>query len=137
MSHPEYSSAGDHYSLDTCKSFGVDAIHGFPHKRELSKLLTAWDTARVQHETKVQVDSAARAHGQPVTLIEADWAVLRGFRERFGKRIHASHLPSQSALECHEERVASGSLRAEPLTTLLSMEEETRFKDRHPEAGKQ
>ena len=110
----------------------------FRTKENIPSYSQAWDTARVQHETKVQVDSAARAHGQPVTLIEADWAVLRGFRERFGKRIPCFPISRLSQpWNVNEERVASGSLRTEPLTTLLSLEEETRFKDRHPEAGKQ
>ena len=68
--------------LDTCKSFGVDAIHGFRTK-ENCQSYSEPGTQRVQHGAKVQADSVARAHCPPVNLLEADWAaVLRGFREK-------------------------------------------------------
>ena len=37
-------------------------------KRKFSRLVTAWKTATVMSETKLQTDAVARAHGVPVTF---------------------------------------------------------------------
>ena len=44
------------------------ATGGLPHKREFARIVTAWKTAKVMAETKLQTDTVARAHGVPVTL---------------------------------------------------------------------
>ena len=41
-----------------------------------SRLVTAWKTAKVMSETKLQTDAVARAHSLPVTLLPADWTAL-------------------------------------------------------------
>ena len=45
---------------------------GLPHKREFARVVTAWKTAKVMAETKIQTDVVARAHGVPVTLLLAN-----------------------------------------------------------------
>ena len=50
------------------EAFGVDPSKWFVHKRGLAKIVKAWQTAKVQNETKVRVDAVARAHGEPVTM---------------------------------------------------------------------
>ena len=63
---------------ETMKSdFGLDPQHGFAYKRELAKVLKAWNIAKVQSEAKVKADAAARARGVPITMLEPDWASLR------------------------------------------------------------
>ena len=51
---------------ETMKSdFGLDPQQGFPYKRELAKILKAWNIAKAQSEAEVEADAAARAHGVP------------------------------------------------------------------------
>ena len=45
-------------------------------KRELSRLVTAWKTAKVMSETKLQTDARRRARGVPATLLPADWTAM-------------------------------------------------------------
>ena len=52
------------------------ATGGLPHKREFARIVTAWKTAKVMAETKLQTDAVARAHGVPVTLLPCDWTSI-------------------------------------------------------------
>ena len=47
---------------------GTDLVAGgLAHKREFARVVTAWKTAKVMSETKLQTDAVARAHGVPMT----------------------------------------------------------------------
>ena len=90
---------------------------GLPHKREFARVVTSWKTAKVMSETKLQTDAVARAHGVPVTLLPCDWtSLLTEFKNKFGKHIPDDKLPAQSMFENFSERVADGTLKAEPLS---------------------
>ena len=108
------------------------------HEREFARIVTAWKPAKTVCETKIQTDAVARAHGLPNTLLPADWtALLTEF-----KSMHSKHLPDDKLLaqSCHEncaERLAEGTLKAEPLSTLVSVFEEEQQDARKPDTGKQ
>ena len=110
---------------DTCKeAFGVDPSKGFAHKREFGKIIKAWNNAKVHSDTKLKIDAVARSHGEPVSILGADWeALLVTFKNKFGTHLHDTLLPAQSYFEGFEERLASGQLRAEPLTQVISTRE--------------
>ena len=58
------------------------ATGGLPHKREFARIVTAWKTAKVMAETKLQTDAVARAHGIPVALLPCDWtSILTEFKK--------------------------------------------------------
>ena len=80
---------------DTCKeAFHVDPSLGFKHKRELGRLVMVWNTAKVQRDTKVQIEAVHKAHGEPISMVTADWvSLLRTFRAKYGNNIHPSRLP--------------------------------------------
>ena len=66
-------------------------------------------------ETKLQTDAVARAHGVPVTLLPCDWtSLVTEFKNKFGKHIPDDKLPAQSMFENFSERLADGTLKAEP-----------------------
>ena len=109
------------------ESFGVDTTKGFIHKRELAKIVKAWETskvqnetkvrivkawetAKVQNETKVRVDAVARAHGEPVTMLHPDWvSLMTKFKRQYGQHWHDDSLPSQSfRREARRRLFASG-----------------------------
>ena len=62
---------------------------GLPHKREFARVVTAWKTAKVIVETKLQTDAVARAHGVPVTLLPCDWTSILA---EFKKKTRFAHL---------------------------------------------
>ena len=121
---------------DTCKeAFGVDPSKGFAHKRELGKIIKAWSNAKVHSDTKLKIDAVARSHGEPVSMLGADWeALLVTFKNKFGTHLHDTLLPAQSYFEGFEERLASGQLRAEPLTQVISAREQEDQESAKPQA---
>ena len=56
---------------------------GLAHKREMSRLITAWTQARVAAEAKLQVDAVAKAHGVLTTVLPEDWtSMMTAFQVR-------------------------------------------------------
>ena len=49
------------------------ACGSLSHITEKARVVTAWKQANVMSEIKLQTDVAARAHGQPVTMLPCDW----------------------------------------------------------------
>ena len=120
------------------EAFGVDPAKGFIHKRELAKIVKAWQTAKVQNETKVRVDAVARAHGEPVTMLHPDWvSLMTKFKKQFGQHWHDNALPAQSYFELFEERLAEGCMQAETLAHVVSVEEQTDQEAKKPEPARQ
>ena len=53
---------------------GFDLVAGgLSHEREFARVATAWRTAKIMAETKLQTDAVARAHRVRVTLLPCDW----------------------------------------------------------------
>ena len=96
---------------------GLDPQQGFAYKRELAKVLKAWNIAKVQSE--------ASAHGVPITMLEPDWASLMdSFKLKFGSHIPSSSLPGQSFFESFEEMLANGTMKAVSLAHVVSAKEQ-------------
>ena len=124
---------------DTLKeAFGVDPSKGFAHKRELAQLIAAWEESKVQCETKTKVDAVARAHGEPISHLPADWeSIMKGYKQKHGANIPEYYLPSQSYFEAFEENLNEGRLRPETLAQVVSVEEEEAQERTKPEQPKQ
>ena len=111
---------------------------GLPHKREFARVVTSWKTAKVMSETKLQTDAVARAHGVPVTLLPCDGtSLLTEFKNKFGKHIPDDKLPAQSMFENFSERLADGTLKAEPLSHVVSLFEEEQQDAKRPDPTRQ
>ena len=119
---------------DGASDLGFDlSTGGLPHKREFARVVTSWKTAKVMSETKLQTDAVARAHGVPVTLLPCDWtSILTEFKNKFGKHIPDDKLPAQSMFENFAERLADGTLKAEPLSYVVSLFEQQDAKKPDP-----
>ena len=117
---------------DGASDLGFDlSTGGLPHKREFARVVTSWKTAKVMSETKLQTDAVARAHGVPVILLPCDWtSILTEFKNKFGKHIPDDKLPAQSMFENFAECLADGTLKAEPLSHVVSLLEARRKKAR-------
>ena len=77
--------AQDEQQLKKCaKAFGVDTSEEAEctHQREMAKLIGAWRQAKAQCEVKTAVDAAARAKGEPVTILSLDHFRPRSLRQR-------------------------------------------------------
>ena len=111
---------------------------GLPHKREFARVVTSWKTAKVMSETKLQTDAVARAHGVPVTLLPCDWtSLITEFKNKHGKHIPEDKLPAQSMFENFSERLADGTLKAEPLSHVVSLFEEEQQDSKRPDPTRQ
>ena len=118
----------------------VNDIHGrcLPHKREFARVVTAWKTANVLAETKLQTDAVARAHGVRVTLLPCDWmSILKEFKKKYGNHIADDRLLAQSMFEHFSEKLADGTLEAEPLSDVVSQFEEEQQELKKPEPARQ
>ena len=114
------------------------ATGGLPHKREFARIVTAWKTAKVMAETKLQTDAVARAHGVPVTLLPCDWtSIMTEFKNKFGNHISDDRLPAQSMFESFTEKLADGTLKAEPLSLVVSLFEEEQQDAKKPDHSRQ
>ena len=124
---------------DGASDLGFDlSTGGLPHKREFARVVTSWKTAKVMSETKLQTDAVARAHGVPVTLLPCDWtSTLTEFKNKFGKHIPDDKLPAQSMFENFAERLADGTLKAEPLSHVVSLFEEEQQDAKRPDPTRQ
>ena len=76
---------------------------GLSHKREMARRFTAWKQAK---DVKLNIDAVAKAHGEPATVLPADWT------------------PAASYSESFDEQPADGMLRAEPSAHGVSFAEE-------------
>ena len=108
------------------EAFGVDtAKYGLPHKVESANIHNAWLSVKVKQEVKTKVEAAARAHGQPIQYLTADWAsMIFQFKQQYGLNIHDAKLPAQSYYESFEERLHNGVFEAGTLAHVVSLEEE-------------
>ena len=88
----------------TTKAFGINAeSNDFVHKREMAKLVTAWQQGKIQRETKLKVAAVSRAHGEPVSMLPEDYELLlHTFRQKYGK-IHDSKLTLAQTVSVAEE----------------------------------
>ena len=51
-------------------------------------------------DTKLKIDAVARSHGEPGSMLCADWeALMTTFKAKFGAHIHDTLLPSKSYFE--------------------------------------
>ena len=111
---------------------------GLPHKREIARVVSAWKTAKVMAETKLQTDAVARAHGVPVILLPCDWtSILTEFKKKYGIHISDDRLPAQSVFETFSEKLADSTLKAEPLFYVASLFEEEQQNLKKPELARQ
>ena len=112
---------------ETCKeAFGIDpSKYGISHKVEWANVHNAWLASKVNVEVKTKVEAVTRAHGQPITLLTADWAsLIVQFKTQYGMSIHDAKLPAQSYYESFEERLHNGIIEAETLAHVVSLADE-------------
>ena len=121
--------AQDENQLRKCaKAFGIDTSDDaeFPHQREMAKVVGAWRQAKAQSEVKTAADAAARAHGDPVTILTMDWnSLMEKFRVTFGPDLCDNELPAKSYCEEFAVSLAEGCLEAE---RLCEVEEQRKVK---------
>ena len=80
----------------------------------------------------------ARAHGVLVTLLPFDWtSIMTEFKNNFGNRISDDRLPAQSMFESFTEKLADGTLKAEPLSLVVSLFEEEQQDAKKPDHSRQ
>ena len=66
-------------------------------------------------------------------MLEGDWvSLIRAFEVKYGKNIHPSRLPAQSYYESYEEKLSNTTWIAEPLTHIVSLQEEEKQKALRP-----
>ena len=118
---------------------GIDLTNGgFAHKREMSRLISAWKQARLASEAKQHVDAVAKAHRVPSSFLPEDWtSMMLAFRNKFGKHIPDEKLPAQSNYEAFADKLAIGALKAEPMAMVVSAFDKEQQEKNKPEPVRQ
>ena len=99
---------------------------------QLGKQLKLWP------QQKLQTHPVAEAHGLLVTHLPCDWmSMMTEFKRKFGKHISDDRLPSQSTFKHFSEKLAEGTLKAEPLSHVISLFEEEQQELKKPEPARQ
>ena len=74
----------------------------------------------------------------PVTLLPCDWtSILSEFKKKYGTQIPDDRLPAQSMFEHFSEKLADGTLKAEPLSHVVSLFEEEQQDMKKPDPSRQ
>ena len=61
----------------TAETFGIKvASCEFVHKREMAKLIAAWQQGKVDQDTNQKVDAVRKAHGEPIAMLPEDYESL-------------------------------------------------------------
>ena len=88
-------------------------------------MVKAWKEAKVHADTTAKYESVARAHGESVSMLSADWnQLLAAFKQKHGQHLHDTVLPAQQYAEAFEEMLSDGNLRAESLNQVVSVAEQ-------------
>ena len=120
------------------EAFGIDGDIGFAYQRETAKLVKAWEQGLVQTDANMKVKVVARAHGEAVSFLAADWeVVVTGFKKRFCKNLNDSELSGRSLYEAFEEKLLEGRLKPESLAHVISTADEEDQASKNPEAVRQ
>ena len=121
----------------TATAFGirVESVE-FVHKREMAKLISAWQQGEIENDTKPKLDATSRAYGEPVSMLPEDYeSLLTAFKKIHGK-IYDSKLPAQSYYEAFQDKLQEGRLKPETLAQIVTLSEEEAFETAKPEAPK-
>ena len=88
-------------------------------------------------ETKLQTDAVASARGVPVTILPRTSNYDRIHKETRENHIADDRPPARSTFENFSERLADGTLGAEPLSHVVSLFEEEQQELKRPEPARQ
>ena len=119
----------------TAETFGINVASGeFVHKREMAKLISAWQQGKVDQDTKQKVDAVCKAHGEPVAMLPEEYeSLLVSFAKIHGK-FHDAKLPAQSYFEAFQDKLQEGRIKPESLPQVVSLAEEEAFEATKPES---
>ena len=119
----------------TAETFGIKVSSGeFIHKREMAKLIAAWQQGKVDQDTKQKVDAVCKAHGEPISMLPEDYeSLLTAFAKIHGK-FPDTKLPAQSYFEAFQDKLQEGRLKPESLAQVVSLSEQEAFEATRPES---
>ena len=119
----------------TAETFRIKVASGeFVHKREMAKLISAWQQGKVDQDTKQKVDAVCKAHGEPIAMLPEEYeSLLVSFAKIHGK-FHDAKLPAQSYFEAFQDKLQEGRLKPESLAQVVSLAEEEAFEATKPES---
>ena len=105
--------------------FKVDiAEGGLAARVRLSKLSSAWSTAKVRASKLAEAEADSETRCEPKALPTTELAGMREAFERRWWKLEDTKVPGKTYLEKCLERVEKGDLKAEPLSEVLNLDED-------------
>ena len=104
---------------------GAAAEDAMKKRISMARIIDAWEAARNRVEEQNKVEAKRRAEGLPRQLPRSDHVALRKAWEKINGAVHDKLFPSDTYVDARLEQVESGDLAAEPLTAVVSRDEDS------------
>ena len=108
-----------------CKDdFAIDNS-GLANLAKLAKIKVSWAAARTLVSKKHEHDAEAATRGQPKTLAHNSHQAMRDAYEQNHRELEPDRVPSRSFIEKKLDEMEKGEMRAECLTEVIAMTEDS------------
>ena len=104
--------------------FGLDPAAGLADRVKISRVLVAWETAKGRAAKSIEIDRECEMRGEPKVILASDYQGMKAtFENRFWE-LEDGKTPSKHYLEKKLEGVEKNEPRAEPLSEVLTVNED-------------
>ena len=104
--------------------FGLDPAAGLVDRVKISRVMVAWETAKCRAAKSIEIDQEREMRGEPKVIMTSDYQGMKDtFENRFWE-LEDGKTPSKHYLEKKLEGVEKNEPRAEPLSEVLTVNED-------------
>lgn len=104
--------------------FGIDGAVSLALKVQVASVIVAFNAARIRTEKFAEVEGELQSRRLQKPMATSDYSAMRQAFEQKWWPLEDSNCPGRSYMEKRADDLESGDFRAEPLTTVLSRDED-------------
>jgi len=104
--------------------FKLDEKSSLAARVKVSKVVVAWEAARVRKTKQAELDGEAEIREQPKKVCLPDYFAMRAAYEEGHGALTDDQVPGKTFMEKRLEMIEKGDFRAEPLSEVLSLEDD-------------
>ena len=105
-------------------NFNLDGAADIMNRVKITKLVVAWETAKVRAAKMAEMDATGEATSTPKALAPLDKQSMRAAYEQKWWELEDHRVPGKSYLEKKLDEVEKNELKAEPLSEVLATSED-------------
>ena len=111
-----FASDSDDLRKSLKEDFGLDPAAGLPTKIAISKIVVAWDAAKVRSQKLAEAEADAEVRQEAKPVRGTDFKVMREAYESKWWKLEKEQIPARVYIEKIAEGIERGEPRAEALT---------------------